>query len=58
MDDSVRFQIRKDKLCKESTIKVRYFPGAKFDDFYDYAMPFIDRKPDQRVLGMWTMRFF
>ena len=52
MDDSVRFQIRKDKLCKEGTIKVRYFPGAKFDDFYDYAMPFIDRKPDQRVLGM------
>ena len=30
-------QIREDKLCKKGTVKVRRFPGAKFDDFYHYA---------------------
>ena len=32
MDDSILFQIRKDKLRKKGTIKVRCFPGAKFED--------------------------
>ena len=50
MDDSILSQIRKDKLCKKGTIKVRCFPGAKFDDFYHYAIPLINKKPDHIVL--------
>ena len=54
MDDSILSQIRKDKLCKKGTIKVRCFPGAKFDDFYHYAIPLINKKPDHIVLHMGT----
>ena len=30
--DSILSQIRKDKLCKKSTMTVRCFPGARFHD--------------------------
>ena len=54
MGDSILSQIREDKLCKKGTIKVRCFPGAKFEDFYHYAIPFINKKPDRIVLHMGT----
>ena len=54
MGDSILSQIREDKLCKKDTIKVRYFPGAKFEDFYLYAITLINKKPDCIVLHMGT----
>ena len=54
MGDSILSQICEDKLCKKGTIKVRYFPGAKFEDFYHYAFPLINKKPDCMVLLMGT----
>ena len=54
MGDSILSQIREDKLCKKGTIKVRCFPGAKLHDFYHYAIPFINKKPDQIDLHMGT----
>ena len=54
MGDSVLSQICEDKLCKKGTIKVRCFPGAKFEDFYHYAIPLINKKPDCIVLHMGT----
>ena len=38
----------------KGTIKVRCFPGAKFEDFYHYAVPLINKKPDRIVLHMGT----
>ena len=43
MGDSIVSQIRKGKFCKKGTIKVRSFPGAKFDDFYHYAILLINK---------------
>ena len=54
MCDSILSQIRQDKLCKRGTIKVRCFPGAKFDDFQHDAIPLINKKPDRIVLHMGT----
>ena len=54
MGDSILSQIREDKLFKKVTIKVRCFPGAKFEDFYHYAIPLISKKPDRIVLHMGT----
>ena len=38
----------------KGTIKVQYFLGAKFEDFYHYAVPLINKKPDRKVLHMGT----
>ena len=54
MGDSILPQIYKEKLCKIGTMKVQYFPGAKFDYFYHYAIPVINKKPDWIVLHMGT----
>ena len=54
MGDSILSQIREDKLCKKGTIKVHCFPDAKFEDFYHYAILFINKKPDRIVLHMGT----
>ena len=54
MGDSILSQIREDKLCKKGTIKVRCFPGAKFEDFYHYTIPLINKKPDRIVLHVGT----
>ena len=54
MGDSILSQIREDKLCKKGTISVRCFSGAKFEDFYHYAIPLINKKPDHIVLHMGT----
>ena len=54
MGDSILSQIREDKLYKKGTIKVRCFPGAKFEDFYHYAIPLISKKPDRIILHMGT----
>ena len=54
MGDSILSQIREDKLCKKGTIKVRCFPGVKFEDFYHYAIPLINKKPDLILLHMGT----
>ena len=54
MGDSILYQIREDKLCKKDTIKVRCFPGAKFEDFYHYTIPLINKKPDRIVLHVGT----
>ena len=48
--DSILPQIREGKLCQKDTIKVRYFPGAKFVDFYHYAIPLINKTSDCIVL--------
>ena len=52
--DSILSQIREDKICKKGTVKVRCFPGAKFEYFYHYAIPLINKKPDRIVLHMGT----
>ena len=54
MGDSIFSQICVDKLCKKDNIKARCFPGAKFDDFYHYAIPLTNKKPDCIVLHMGT----
>ena len=54
MGDSILYQIREDKLCKKDTIKVRCFPGAKFEDFYHCTIRLIDKKPDRIVLHVGT----
>ena len=54
MDDSIMSKIREDKLCKKGAIKVRCFPGAKFEDFYHCAIPLINKKPDRIVLLIGT----
>ena len=54
MGDSILSQTREDKLCKKGTIKVRCFPDAKFEDFYHYAIPFMNKNPDRIVLHMGT----
>ena len=54
MGYSILSQIREDKLCEKGTIKVRCFPGAKFDDFHHYAIPLVNKKPDCIVLHMGT----
>ena len=50
MSDSILSQIQEDKLCRKGTIKVRFFPSAKFDDFYHYAILLINKNPDQIIL--------
>ena len=52
MGDSILSQIREGKLCEKGTIKVRSFPVDKFDNFYHYAIPLINKKPDRVVLHM------
>ena len=54
MGDSILSRIRENKLCKKDTIKVRCFPGAKFDDFYHYVISLINKNPDGKVLHMGT----
>ena len=54
MGDSILPQIRGDKLYEKGTIKVRFFPGTKFDDFYRCTIPLVNKKPDRIVLHMRT----
>ena len=54
MGNSNLSHIRKEKLCKKGTIKVRCFSGAKFEYFYHYTIPLITKKPDCIVLRMGT----
>ena len=54
ISDSILSQIREDKICKKGTVKVRCFPVAKFEYFYHYAIPLINKKPDRIVLHMGT----
>ena len=54
MGNSILSQIREGKFSQKGSIKVRSFPGAKFDDFYHYAIPLINKKPDHIVLHMGT----
>ena len=54
MGDFILSQIREDKLRKKGTIKVRCFPGAKFDNFYHCAIPLLNKRPDRIVLHMGT----
>ena len=56
MGDYILSQIHENKLYKKGTMKVRCFPGAKFDDFYHYAIPLINKNPDRIVLHMGTNR--
>ena len=54
MADSILSQIHEDILCREGTIKVQCFPGIKFDGFYHYVIPLINKKPDRIVLHIGT----
>ena len=43
------------KRCPEiGKIKVRYFPGAKIKDMYHYAIPLLEKKPENIILHLGT----
>ena len=35
-------------------IKVRFFPGAKIKDMYHYAIPLLEKKPENIILHLGT----
>ena len=41
-------------LWRNRKIKVRYFPGAKIKDTYHYAIPLLEKKPENIILHLGT----
>ena len=52
--DSMIHGIDEKRLSKDKVIKVRSFPGAKIDDFYNYIVPLINKKPKQVIFHAGT----
>ena len=42
------------KISRNRKIKVRYFPGAKIKDMYHYAIPLVEKKPENIILHLGT----
>ena len=51
--DSIIHGLNEKKLKKYSA-KVRSFPGATIDDFYDYLKPLLKKKPSHIILHIGT----
>ena len=41
-------------MSRNRKIKVRYFPGAKIKDMYHYAIPLLEKKPENIILHLGT----
>ena len=54
LGDSILSLICENKLGKKGTIKVRRFPGVRFDVFCHYAITLINKNPDRIVLHTGT----
>ena len=52
LGDSVISGLIEKKMSRNRKIKVRYFPGAKIKDMYHYAIPLLERKPENIILHL------
>ena len=46
--------LKEAKLSRNRKVKVRFFPGAKIKDFYNYLVPLLQKKPDTIILHFVT----
>ena len=52
LGDSVISGLIEKKMSRNRKIKVRYFPGAKNKDMNHYAIPLLDKKPENIILHL------
>ena len=41
-------------MSRKRKHKVRYFPGAKIENIYHYAIPLLEKKPENIILHLGT----
>ena len=41
-------------MSRDKKNKVRYFPGAKIKDMYHYAIPLLEKKPENTIFYLGT----
>ena len=46
--------ITRKKMSRNTKVKARYFPGAKIKDMYHYAIPLLEKKPENIILHLGT----
>ena len=54
LEDSTISGLIEKKMSRNRKIKVRYFPGAKIKDMYHYAIPLLEKKPENIILHLGT----
>ena len=54
LGDSTISGLIEKKMSRNQKIKVRYFPEAKIKDMYNYAIPLLERKPENIILHLGT----
>ena len=54
LGDSTISGLIEKKMSRNRKIKVRYFPGAKIKDMYHYAIPLLEKKPENIILHLGT----
>ena len=52
--DSTMSGLTEKKMSRNRKIKVRYFPVAKIKDTYHYAIPLLEKKPENIILHLGT----
>ena len=52
--DSTLSGLSEKKMSRNRKIKVRYFPGAEIKDMYHYAIPLLEKKPENIILDLGT----
>ena len=50
MGDSILSALRKYKMSRKKTIKVRTFPGATINEMKFFAVPLLKKKPDKVII--------
>lgn len=48
--DSILNGVQEGKMSSNGSIKVRSFPGAVINDFYNYLEPLMEKKPDKLIV--------
>ena len=54
MGDSTVSCLMENKMSRNRKVKIRFFPGAKIKDMFHYAIPLLEKKPDDVVLHVGT----
>ena len=52
--DSVVSGLRESKMSFRANIKVRFFPGARIQDMYNYLVPLLRKRPDKIIPHVGT----
>ena len=54
MGDSTVTGLMEKKMSRNRKVKIRFFPGAKINDMFHYAIPLLEKKPDYVILHVGT----